>query len=82
MHEPQRVLLDRPRVRHCTITVDGVVQGIGFRPSVYRLAVSHGVAGSVRNSRAGVLIEAEGDEATLEAFPSAIMPGRRDVSIG
>jgi hydrogenase maturation protein HypF len=72
MHEPQRVLLDRPRVRHCTITVDGVVQGIGFRPSVYRLAVSHGVAGSVRNSRAGVLIEAEGDEATLEAFLSAL----------
>ena len=66
------VPLDRPRVRRCTITVSGVVQGIGFRPSVYRLAVSHGVAGSVRNVRAGVLIEAEGDDAALEAFLSAL----------
>src|SRR5206468_12863952 len=64
--------LDWPRMRRCTITVDGVVQGIGFRPSVYRLAVSHGVAGSVRNSRAGVLIDAEGYDASLEAFLSKL----------
>jgi hydrogenase maturation protein HypF len=64
--------LDWPRLRRCTITVDGVVQGIGFRPSVYRLAVSHGVAGSVRNSRAGVLIDVEGDDASLEAFLSVL----------
>jgi hydrogenase maturation protein HypF len=67
-----RLPLDWPRVRRCTITVDGVVQGIGFRPSVYRLAVSHGVAGSVCNSRAGVLIDAEGDDASLEAFVSKL----------
>src|SRR5262245_24029315 len=60
------------RVRRCTITVNGVVQGIGFRPSVYRLAVTYGVAGTVRNSRAGVLIEAEGDDASLEAFLTAL----------
>ena len=78
-----RVPLDRTRVRHCTITVAGVVQGIGFRPSVYRLAVRHGVAGSVRNSRAGVLIEAEGDDATLEAFLTALdanAPGKISVA--
>jgi hydrogenase maturation protein HypF len=67
-----RLQLDWPRMRRCRITVDGVVQGIGFRPSVYRLAVSHGVAGSVCNSRAGVLIDAEGDDASLEAFVSKL----------
>ena len=67
-----RLQLDWPRMRRCTVTVDGVVQGIGYRPSVYRLAVSHGVAGSVCNSRAGVLIDAEGDDASLEAFLSKL----------
>jgi len=85
MSVSQRALLSRPRVRHCTITVDGVVQGIGFRPSVYRLAVSHGVVGSVRNSSAGVLIEAEGDDATLKAFLTALdadAPGEISVAWG
>jgi len=68
----QRGSLASPRARRCTITVDGVVQGIGFRPSVYRLAVTHGVAGTVRNSRAGVVIEAEGDGDALEAFLTAL----------
>jgi hydrogenase maturation protein HypF len=67
-----RVPLDWPRMRRCRITIDGVVQGIGFRPSVYRLAVSHGVAGCVRNARGGVLIDAEGDDASLEAFLSGL----------
>jgi hydrogenase maturation protein HypF len=66
------ISLDRPQVRRCTIAVDGVVQGIGFRPSVYRLAVRHGVAGSVRNSRAGVLIDAESEESSLDAFLTAL----------
>ena len=83
MSVSQRVSLDRPRVRHCTITVEGVVQGIGFRPSVYRLAVSHRLAGSVRNSRTGVLIEAEGDDAALDAFLTALgddAPGKMSVA--
>ena len=79
----QRALLASPRVRRCTITVNGVVQGVGFRPSVYRLAVSHGVAGTVRNSRAGVVIDVEGDDASLEAFLTALgnnVPGAVSVA--
>jgi len=72
MSVSQPILGDRHRVRHCTIVVGGVVQGIGFRPVVYRLAVGHRIAGSVRNSRAGVLIEAEGDDASLRAFLAAL----------
>ena len=49
-------------LRRVRIQVAGAVQGVGFRPYVYRLSVGLGLAGSVRNGPAGVEIEAEGDE--------------------
>ena len=48
---------DRVRFR---VRVEGIVQGVGFRPFVYRLAHELDVAGFVRNDAHGVLIEAEG----------------------
>jgi hydrogenase maturation protein HypF len=42
------------------ITVTGQVQGVGFRPFVYRLALSRGVTGRVRNTPRGVVIEIQG----------------------
>ena len=42
------------------ILVRGLVQGVGFRPHVYRVASHHGVGGFVRNGPDGVVIEAEG----------------------
>ena len=50
------------------IAVLGVVQGVGFRPFIYRLATEAGLNGWVNNSAQGVLIEAEGPRAALEAF--------------
>ena len=50
------------------LTVQGVVQGIGFRPFVYRLAQELGLAGWVRNTPAGVEIEIEGPRETLACF--------------
>ena len=50
------------------ITVRGVVQGVGFRPFVYRLAHEHGLAGWVLNHSGGVEIEVEGPAAALAAF--------------
>ena len=50
------------------LTVQGVVQGVGFRPFVWRLAQTHGLAGSVRNGLEGVVIEAEGDPSAINAF--------------
>ncbi len=48
--------------------VNGVVQGVGFRPFVYALARELGLAGSVANSSAGVEIDVEGSSAAVDAF--------------
>jgi hydrogenase maturation protein HypF len=51
-----------------SIRIRGVVQGVGFRPFVYRLAHEHGIAGWVLNGEEGVAIHAEGPEKTLWRF--------------
>ncbi len=48
--------------------VDGTVQGVGYRPFVYRLAQEFGIAGWVLNDERGVLVEAEGPADVVEAF--------------
>ena len=50
------------------IRVEGIVQGVGFRPFVCGLAAEHGVAGFVGNDEAGVFIEAEGPLSTVDTF--------------
>jgi hydrogenase maturation protein HypF len=56
------------------LRVSGVVQGVGFRPYVYRLALQHGVVGWVLNDGEGVLIHAEGTACQVEDFTQAIVP--------
>lgn len=51
-----------------SIQVRGVVQGVGFRPFVYRLAREHGLVGWVSNVEDGVAIHVEGDDQSLRAF--------------
>jgi hydrogenase maturation protein HypF len=50
------------------IVVNGRVQGVGFRPHVYRTARRAGLGGAVRNTRAGVVIEVEGARRALGEF--------------
>jgi len=52
----------------CSIRVRGVVQGVGFRPFVYRLASANTLNGWVLNAEEGVEIHLEGAETGLEAF--------------
>ncbi|UFS62491.1 carbamoyltransferase HypF [Sulfurimonas sp. HSL-3221] len=52
--------------------IRGIVQGVGFRPFVYQLAVREGVGGHVLNDGDGVVIEVEGPPASLEAFERAL----------
>ncbi|MCP4133773.1 MAG: carbamoyltransferase HypF [bacterium] len=54
--------------KHLQIRIKGIVQGVGFRPFIHELAGKHGIRGSVINDTEGVLIEAEGDESTLNSF--------------
>jgi len=55
------------------ILLSGRVQGVGFRPFVYRLAMRHGLTGTVRNLNGEVSIEVEGEPAALEAFTEALL---------
>jgi len=55
-------------VRRVRARVDGTVQGVGYRPFVYRLADELGIAGWVLNDERGVVVEAEGPAGAVEAF--------------
>ncbi len=59
----------RERVR---LSVRGAVQGVGFRPFVYREARALGLAGYVVNTPAGVLIEVEGSPVAIESLIARI----------
>ncbi|UCD64105.1 MAG: carbamoyltransferase HypF [Candidatus Zixiibacteriota bacterium] len=48
--------------------VDGVVQGVGFRPFVFKLACQLGLSGFVNNDTTGVLVEVEGPPGDVESF--------------
>lgn len=55
------------------ITINGRVQGVGFRPFVYRLAHQHKIKGWVRNVNGAVEIHAEGELAHLQHFSEALL---------
>jgi len=59
------------RVR-TAIRVEGVVQGVGFRPFVYSLATSLGLGGLVGNDVNGVFAEVEGDPAAVDQFLASL----------
>src|SRR5271165_2158803 len=50
------------------IEVSGIVQGVGFRPYVYRLATGRQLSGTIRNTPAGVIIEIQGPAETVQDF--------------
>ncbi len=60
----------RPMTRR-RLVVQGVVQGVGFRPFVHGVATALGLVGWVRNDDAGVVIEIEGPAEVLDRFQSA-----------
>ena len=55
-------------IKSMRISVHGVVQGVGFRPFVYRLAHEHSLVGWVRNTSGNVEIEIEGTEKSIDGF--------------
>ncbi len=55
------------------LTVRGQVQGVGFRPYVYRLALRMNLVGHVSNDAAGATIEVQGTPAVLEVFGKELL---------
>lgn len=54
------------------IRVRGVVQGVGFRPFVYRLAQANGLCGWVLNGGSGVEIHVEGPDSAIDSFIASL----------
>jgi hydrogenase maturation protein HypF len=72
LNAESRAVTSAPRIEcrqeSIFLHVTGVVQGVGFRPFVHRLAVRHRLRGWVRNEAGNVVIAAEGDADELSAF--------------
>lgn len=67
-----------PLLVRMRVTVHGAVQGVGFRPFVYRLAGAFGVNGWVCNASNGVIIEIEGAENETRSFLAALTAQKPD----
>ena len=64
--------MNEGRVSRVRARVEGTVQGVGFRPYVYRLAGELGVAGHVLNDARGVVVEVEAAPETVDRFLSRL----------
>jgi hydrogenase maturation protein HypF len=62
----------RPDVRRVEARLEGIVQGVGFRPYVHRLAAEFGLGGGVGNDVRGVFVEVEGPGGAVSAFLEAL----------
>ena len=62
------------------IHITGLVQGVGFRPFIFRLANDRDLKGYILNDTSGVLIEVEGDRDRLDDFMAAIDREKPDLS--
>ncbi|MEA5534961.1 carbamoyltransferase HypF [Crocosphaera sp. XPORK-15E] len=60
------------QLQRLKIIIQGAVQGVGFRPFIYRLATELNLKGWVNNSASGVFIEVEGNQDSLETFLTEI----------
>ncbi len=60
-----------------SVIVEGVVQGVGFRPFVWRLAHELGLDGVVRNAAGRVEIQVAGPPEAVERFVERLRPTRR-----
>ena len=70
MHGPWGAgVISLQRVR---IHIQGIVQGVGFRPFIHKLVQDCGLKGYIKNTSSGVEMELEGERAKLESFVAQI----------
>jgi hydrogenase maturation protein HypF len=60
-------------IRRVRLLFTGIVQGVGFRPTIYRRAVEHDLAGFVCNTPEGVVVEVEGIPRQIELFLTVVL---------
>ncbi|MEA3314933.1 MAG: acylphosphatase, partial [Campylobacterota bacterium] len=53
--------------------IKGIVQGVGFRPFIYKLALRYNLYGFVFNNSIGVIVEIEGLNKNIELFDRALL---------
>ena len=68
-------------IRRAIISITGIVQGVGFRPFVYRLSQKYSINGYIINDISGVKIEAEADEEKLNYFINEIKFNKPPLSV-
>ncbi|HEV2399300.1 MAG TPA: carbamoyltransferase HypF [Candidatus Sulfotelmatobacter sp.] len=71
----------QPAKQRLRLTLRGAVQGVGFRPFVYRLAAEMSLTGWVLNSSAGLVVEVEGSADELRRFEQRIESERPKASV-
>ena len=71
----------KPAMQRLRITLRGAVQGVGFRPFVYRLATELSLTGWVLNSSAGLVMELEGPSEQLSRFEQRLEQERPKASV-
>ncbi|MGA1986211.1 MAG: carbamoyltransferase HypF [Candidatus Sulfotelmatobacter sp.] len=71
----------KPALQRLRITLRGAVQGVGFRPFVYRLATEMSLSGWVLNSSAGLVVEVEGPSEQLTRFEQRLEQERPRASV-
>lgn len=71
----------KPAIQRLRVTLRGAVQGVGFRPFVYRLATEMNLTGWVLNSSAGLVVEVEGPADQLAIFEKRIDEERPRASV-
>ncbi|MBS6157535.1 MAG: acylphosphatase, partial [Sutterella sp.] len=63
---------ETPQMIRQLVRVTGLVQGVGFRPTVYRVALERHLTGFVFNDAAGVGIEIEGEREAVLGFEAVL----------
>jgi hydrogenase maturation protein HypF len=74
-------LAEKPALERLRVTLRGAVQGVGFRPFVYRLATEMSLTGWVLNSSAGLVVEVEGPPDELRRFQQRLEHERPKASV-
>jgi hydrogenase maturation protein HypF len=66
-------MLQHRDIKRIAIDIFGIVQGVGFRPFVFRLAREHHLVGHIKNTGQGVAIEVQGTTCALTHFQEALI---------